>query len=339
MSLKISNQIESSSSLYFFISYPRAKKEKEEDIFFVVPEDKKHTPKCIHKTEIFENKVYYYQKIFMVNKQATTGKKANNYNFEFEIDDDKYIISFNSKEASFIYDVKLEKTKRMIQILRKINQNFIQYNDKMHFFVDALKENNEEHKINLLFKDTIELFSIKKGFSFLIEIFVEIYEKKDLCELLLKIFKEMNLSQKDNDKNMDRDSFLEKHKKIFNSIISEANNYKNNSIEFYGIILCYLNFYDYDNFSKIINELCKNNLEVLFEILLIYNSHLKYHPINQNFDFFNKFIEYTILNKENSFFERALKYIRDIETFINIIENNKDKFFNKYIKNNKDYLK
>ena len=339
MSLKISIQNEDSTSLYFFISYPRTKKEKEDDIYFVVPEDRNNIPKCIHKKEKFENKVYYYQKIFMVDKNATTGKKANNYYFEFEIDDDKYIISFDSKGTSFIYDVKLEKTKRMIQILRKINQNFIQYYDKMHFFVDALKENNEENKINLLFKDTIELFSVKKGFSFLIELFVEIYKKKDLCDLLLKKFKEMNLSQKDNDKNMDRDPFLEKHTKLLNSIISEANNYKNNTIEFYGIILCYFNFYDNDKFSKIINELFKSQPETLFEILLIYNSHLKYHQINQNFDFFNKFIEYTILNKEYSFLERGLKYISNIETFINIIEKNKDKYFNKYIKNNKDYLK
>ena len=338
VSSESSNQNENSSELYFFISYPRSKKEKEDDIYFVVPEDKNLIPKCIHKEETFENKVYYYQKIFKV-KKAKTGKKPNNYYFEFEIDDDKYIISFDSKGASFVYDVKLEKTKRMIKILRKVNQNVIQYYDKMHFFVDALKENNEENKINSLYIDTIELFSIKKGFSFLIELFVEIYKKKDLCELLLKKFNEMNINQKDNEKNMGRDPFLEKHKKIFNSIISEADNYKYDDIEFYGVILCYLNFYDYDNFSKVINELFKSKAEKLFEILLIYNSHFKFHPINHNFDFFNQFIEYTIKNKDYSFFERGIKYIRDIETFIKIIEKNKDNYFKKYIKDNKEYLK
>ena len=154
----------------------------------------------------------------------------------------------------------------------------------------------------------------------------------------MKKFKEMNLHQKDNEKNMDRESFLEKNKSIFNSIISEAGSYNYNTVEFYGVILCYLSFYDKDNFSKIINELCKNNLEVLFEILLIYNSHLKYHPINRNYEFLNKFIEYTILNKDYTFFKRGLEYIRDIETFINIMEKNKENFFNKYIKDNKDYL-
>ena len=73
--------------------------------------------------------------------------------------------------------------------------------------------------------------------------------------------------------------------------------------------------------------------------MLIYNSHFKYHPINQNYEFLNKFIEYTILNKDYAFFKRGLEYIRDIETFINIMEKNKENFFNKYIKDKKDYLK
>ena len=138
---------------------------------------------------------------------------------------------------------------------------------------------------------------------------------------------------------MERKSLLEKHKSIFNTIISEADNYDYDTIGFYGIILCYLNYYDYDNFTRIINELYKSKSKELFEILLIYNSNFKYKPINQNFDFFNKLIEYTILNKDYKFFEEGLKYIGDIETFINIIEKNKDNLFNKYFKDNIKYLK
>ena len=323
------------TKLYFFISYPLTKKVNADDNF-IVPEDKNNFPKCIYMDETFENGLYYYKKIFMINKSTEKGNKNNNYKYEFKLDDKKYIISFDSKGASFIYEVKLEKIQRNMQILKEINQNSIQYYDKMHIFVDALRENNEENKIDLLYKDTIDLFSIKEGFTFLIELFVEIYKNKDLCQDLLKKFKEMNLKINDNEKNMERESFLEKHKSIINMIISEANRY--NTIEFYGLILCYLNFYDYDNFDKIINELFKNKQEELFEILLIYNSHFKYHPINQNFDFFNKFIKYTILYKEYVFLERGLKYIKDIETFIDIIAKNKENFFDKYIKDNKDYL-
>jgi len=149
----------------------------------------------------------------------------------------------------------------------------------------------------------------------------------------------MNINQKNNKNNIDRESFLKKYMSIFNKIISETGNYNYRPIEFYGVILCNLNFYDYDNFSNIINELYKSKTEDLFEILLIYNSHFKYHSINQNFDFFNELIEYTIRRKNYIFFERGLEYIGDIESFINIMEKNKENFFNKYIKDNNDYLK
>jgi hypothetical protein len=60
----------------------------------------------------------------------------------------------------------------------------MEYYEKMHIFMKALYEKKENKKIDLLFKDTIDLYSIKKGFNFLIEIFVEIYLKKKLCLIL-----------------------------------------------------------------------------------------------------------------------------------------------------------
>ena len=186
--------------------------------------------------ETFENKVYYYKKIFMVNKSSITGKSSNSYYSEFQIDDYKYIISFNSKGLTFIYDVKVIKNKRIIQ--KRVHKYNIQYYDKMHIFLDALKRNNKENKVDLLYKDIIVLFSIKKGFSFLIELFVEIYKKRFMWIFLEKL-KEMSLDQKDNEENMDRESFLEKNKSILYTIISEDGCYNYDTVEFYGVILCY----------------------------------------------------------------------------------------------------
>ena len=187
--------------------------------------------------------------------------------------------------------------------------------------------------IDSLFKETIELYSKTKGFAFMIELFLKIYQKKDLCPELMKIFKKFNENPKDNEKNMDRKPFLKDYTSKFKSIISEAdtiienNNY--NIIDFYGIVLSYLNYYDKEEFSKIINELYSNSPEKLYDILLIYQGHFKY-PINQDFDFFNKFIGYTIANKDFSVFEIGLSYIMDIESFLNIIEKNKIEIFEKY---------
>ena len=120
----------------------------------------------------------------------------------------------------------------------------------------------------------------------------------------------------------------------FNEILLEADKLINNNnydiINFYGIILSYLNYYDYENFSLVLDKLFAKNSINLFEILIIYNTHFT-NPINQNIEFLNKFINYTINNKEFSIFRiKALNYIEYIEDIIFIIEHNKEKIFEKY---------
>ena len=109
------------SFIYFFISYPKVKKEDNNDIKFVVPAKKEQKPECIHFEEYYDNKSYFYKKVFKVNKSAAKGKKASNYYFEFETGEYKYIISFDSKGSIFVYDASLEVEKRRIEIRRKVN--------------------------------------------------------------------------------------------------------------------------------------------------------------------------------------------------------------------------
>ena len=60
----------------------------------------------------------------------------------------------------------------------------------MDYFIEV--KIREENKIDDLYKETIDLYSKKKGFSFLISIFLKIYKnKKDLCNDLMNKFKEM----------------------------------------------------------------------------------------------------------------------------------------------------
>jgi hypothetical protein len=322
-------------AIYFFISYERKEKENSNDIKFVVKEKK--NPICIYKEESNKNELYNYIKIFKVKPNE---KNNNNYHFEFIINDDKYTISFDSKGKTFIYEVTLEIEEKIKQIKSEINQNVMEYYEKMHIFMKALNENKENKNIDLLFKDTIDLYSIKKGFDFLIEIFVEIYLKKKLCPILLEKFKEMNENPNDNEKNMDKKPYLKVHTKTFNSIKYDeiVSKYKYKTIEFYGVVLSYLNFYDYEKFSLIIDNLSKKKSKKdLYEILLIYHSHLK-SPINQDINFFGYFIKYIVENKEFPIFEIGLNYIKDIETFTYSISGNKKKIFKKYYKNNKEKL-
>ncbi len=193
--------------------------------------------------------------------------------------------------------------------------------------------------MNTFYNEAIKLYSNKKGFTFLIKLFLEIYLKKDLCSKLLGIFKEINEDPKDKSKNNIKPTFLKEYTGKFSEIESEADKIiKDNGydpIEFYGLILCYLNKYDYESFSSIINKLYTfkpdekdKKKKILYEILLTYNEYFT-NNINQNLEFFNNFIEHAI-NKTFPDFEKGLNYIDDIETYISIIETKKEKIFEKF---------
>ncbi len=186
-------------NIYFFITYPRKKKENPNEIDFVEPKKKELKPECIYTDEHYENKIYFYNKVYKVSISAGKGKKGNIYYFEYEINDEKYVISFDSKGSTFIYNVSLEVGKTIIDIRKTINQNKENY-EIIEYFIKALENKEEGSLIDSLYKETIQLYKKKKGFAFLILLFLKIYKKKDLCAELIKVFKEINESPKENTK-------------------------------------------------------------------------------------------------------------------------------------------
>ena len=90
-----------------------------------------------------------------------------------------------------------------------IDQKFMKYQDKLDLFLEALKQNREENKNELLYKETIDLYYKKGNFSFLISLFAKIYQEKKLCESLLQKFYDMNKKisecEKEDNPNSDRE--------------------------------------------------------------------------------------------------------------------------------------
>ena len=326
-----------SENIYFFIQYTRAQSEEDSSIIFKKPKEKSKQPKIIDGdvNYIVEDNVYQYYKIFQVSKSNAKGKR-NKYDLEFILKDDIYIISFNADNSTFIYDVNLIYGRIILDIRRKIPQNRIEYKDKIEYFIKALE--NDSEKLYELYKDTLELFLKKKGFSLLIPLFLKIYDKKDLCTKLLEEFKNMLLEPEGNQKNMDRKAYLDEYKPNINEIAEKYYTSKEyNIIYFYGIILCYLNWYDYEKFISVFDKLYEINKEDLYEILLIYNTHLK-KPINQDLNFFCNFIKYILEKKEVNLFQIGISYIEDIEIYIHVIEENKEKISKKYSKDSENYI-
>ena len=317
------------------------------EIYFLV------TSKSKDKINFFDSKclsqikpeIIYYKRTkngkdsFLINhvfKLAVNKKEKNNkwikYLIQYEIEEEFYEILLDIKENIFIYNVKFQKYNKYINNIEQkdIAQNQIKIQQKFELFLEALKKNNENNKIEKLYEEGIELYKSIKNFSFLIFLFLKLYNLNiKLCSQLIDTFKEIN------DKgNFDRDKGLITELNTFNQIYSISNNiiekYKYNSISFYGIIFCYLNSYDTDNFSNIIYDFSKENSQILYEILITYYSHLK-NPLNQNSEFYTNFIKYAI-NKGEKYetFNKVLNYISDIESFLYVLNENKFEICKRY---------
>ena len=270
--------------VYFILLLP-----SEEKIDFKKVEFKSDIiPKIIHHKSIQKENTYLEEIVFKFKKfNNNKGKKAssnNNYVIKYIEGFDEYVISFYVKENFFVYETELKKgNKYLDNIVKKtIDQNIVPFNNKLNIFIEALQENNETNHFEKLYEDTIALYEKKKKFSLLISLFLKIYEQnKDLCKKLLEFFYRIN-EQKNTDRDKDLKSNLYSFKQIYEnaSDIIQKNGY--DAIKFYGVLLCYLNYYDKNNFSELIKKFSEGNADILYEILIIYYSH------------FNKYIQKNI---------------------------------------------
>jgi len=289
-------QSNNEKDIYFIILRP-----SEEKLNFNLKFESENPPKRIYIKNIEKgNGSFLEHNVFKLNiKKNEKEKVSNNYKIEYIEGKDSYDILFSVNGNTFIYDTELKKGNNMNDNIVKenIDQNIIPIDYKLDIFLEALEKNGENNKIEKLYEETIDLYKKKKIFSLLISLFLKIYEKnKNLCSKLLNIFNE--ISEKGN---TDRSRELISNLDTFNLIYSNADNIiKNNGydpINFYGILFCYLSYYNSGNFSTIIKEFSKGNVYILYEILIIYYSHFL-TPLNQDKEFYNNFIIYAINNQK-----------------------------------------
>ena len=264
-------------------------------------------------------------------KKEDESKKSTKYAITFFKGDQTYNITFSLKNECFVYMPELKTENKYLEFLEEpIKQNIVPLYNKLNIFLEALQKNDENNKKEKLYEDTIDLYEKKKQFSLLITLFLKIYEKnKDLCNKLIKIFYNIN-EEENNDKVND----LKKEVKSFEDIyvnareILEKNKY--NPIYFYGVLFCYLHYYDKDNFPKMIEEFSEGNSDILYEILIQYYSHFM-SPLKQSQNFYNGLVKYA-LKKEKDLknFKLILNYVEDIETFLLVINSNIEEIFQRY---------
>ena len=323
--------------IYFMVLKQTKEKEKYNEFNFTSA----IKPQIIYEKQIAkENKECIDHKVFKFtikenrsNEQEET--PLNNYQIKYQEGNNNYIISFSVKNNSFIYDIELKQVGNYLNeiIEETFDQNIIPLYNKLDIFIEALKLNNENQKIEKLYEDTIELYENKKYFTLLISLFIKTYKQnKNLCSKLLAIFNKIN----END-NKDFIYSLGAETEKFNSIFSEADNiiknYEYAPVHFYGILLSFFNYYDINNnFSKKIKKLYENNSDLLYEILVTYYSYFS-KSLNQDLEFYDNLIRYLLgKNKEFNKFEKILIYLDDldIESYLYIINKNKEGIIKEY---------
>ena len=259
--------------------------------------------------------------------------KSTKYMIKFYKEEKAYKITFSLKDECFAYIPELSTGNRYLEGWieeEPIEQDIVPLYDKLNIFLKALQKNGENHE-EKLYEDTINLYEKKKQFSLMIALFLKIYEnRKNQCDKLIEIF------NKYNEESADKVNYLKKDLNSFKQIYSNAKEIvkerKYNPIYFYGVLFCYLHFYDKDNFPKTIAGFLEGNSEILFEILIQYYSHFM-NPLKQNKEFYNKFIKYALKKeKDLKTFENILEYVEDIETYLFVINSNKENIFKNYKK-------
>ena len=330
----------SSKELYIFIIYPKNKDIQNNEITFT---DKKALIQNIYteKDEKYKKDNIIVLKYTMKNnskkpppkKEDTKEKKGNKkeqVKIEFIADKEKkikYIIEFDLGDKIFIYEPKLTNSGGFYGTKKVIPQKTLSYSEKMNIFYSALtKEAENEGVLSSLYKDSIILYGKNPTFEFLVNLFVKVYNNIDICKMLLKEFK--NSLKKESQKSEIYIENLLKFKDTFQDICDKSENkIKENQdiiIDYYGLILCYLNNYNFPKFSEIVNHLYAQDSTILFQILLTYKSYFK-KDIKVDEKILDEFIGYAAGKTYIDLTENALFYLKNLKLFLKIINKNKEK--------------
>ena len=308
-------------SYYLLITYTPREKEETDSLVFSGSDD---PPEIISVEEepVSNQQSIKYRKVLKINRKSS---KEKSISIEFSIEEDYYTLTFEPKNKQFIYDLDLKvgRGKAAGKIKKPINQNDIGYYKKMEFFIRALQNKNIS-LLDTLYDETIDLYAKKLGFDFLISLFSKIYHKKDQCDKLLEIF-----AEKINDvKNMDRPDFLKNYLETIESVLDdsddliEKNSY--NTIYFKGLLLSYINYYDFEKFTDYIKGYSPDGIYDLYNILILFYPQFK-NPVDVDIDFLKKFIAFTAHEKNyDNLIKGGLTYCKNILTFLKVIDETKN---------------
>ena len=107
-------------------------------------------PKIIYEGVVEKEKGSFL--FYQVFKLTVKKKMSLKYEIQYEKGEEIYIISFDIKHNKFIFEIKLQKYNKYLYNIPKqdIDQNQINIRNKLDIFFEALENNNEMNKVELL---------------------------------------------------------------------------------------------------------------------------------------------------------------------------------------------
>ena len=208
--IKESKEYNTSKELneYFFLIYfTNIKEIQDNDIKF---KNEKNEPKCIFTKKIEPKDGN--PKLIKIFKYSFEKKEMMKKNFEFSLSSKEYQLEIkNKKEKSFFNFVFRVVLREKGVFGSGVEQNEINIYDQMNYFIEALNRNKETDKLDLLYLDSIFLYSKKPNFHFLITIFVNVYNT-NYCSKLLEEFNKKIDEPLQKDKIMEEN--LDKYKEM-----------------------------------------------------------------------------------------------------------------------------
>ena len=245
---------------------------------------------------------------------------------EFSISNENYLIEFDTENKSFIYTPSLTLGS-FYGTKKPIVQTRLSNSEKLNIFFSAITTSSGNDKaLSNLYIDSIKIYGKNPSFEFLINIFVKIYNNIELC---VSLFKEFNKNLKSNVEVSNAN--LQKFKETFQDICDKSENIVKSNPEintnYYGLILCYLNNYDFQKFSELVKHLYAQDSTILFQILLTYKSYFK-KDIKVEEKILDEFIKFTAGRTFNDLTVSGLIYLKNLKVFLRIIKNNMEKLIN-----------
>ena len=239
-------------------------------------------------------------------------------------------VSFNYSDNMFIFNPILKIKKNKTSNEKIISQkNVIKITEMISIFEKYLEESKETKKIETLFKDSVDYFSLNTDFDLLIFLFIKIFGKdkslKEIGKKLLDIFWDNTTNDKIENLNKPNDNCGEYLKSIEELIGNEGKivfEKDSDKAKYYGLILLYLNTYDNSKFQSLVKKFqeTKENEKFFFDILIHFSS-VFYNDINVDLD---QYVNYLIGKGFKTFEASGFAYCKKIEDFINIINKKKD---------------